>query len=267
MGHELRWSGDIPWLRKSCLEDYSWCPWKFKHVWIDGVVQAPNRAMVVGTRFHDFAERFFDVCESVEPEHWEDLVPVDVLMPDEVEMWTWFVENERNRLYMLMDADRLEDFHPIAREFKMENLELHLESTCDRADWECKKLGIVSLIEYKTGEKVNDKSLLRQLAFYSLLWKETLGIGSVNVLKLINPRLKVCKEYELTTGAIKDVEKMIREMRECIELGLYPRLCTENKFPYCRVCTPSDSNAFRFKDVPITEVDDVTFEDCDWDGW
>lgn len=267
MGYEMRWSDGVPWLRKSCLEDWSWCPWKFKHVWLDENYALPNRQMAVGTRFHEFADQFFEVCGTVDPEEWELLVPVDDLQPDEVEMWMWFVQEERRRLYKLVDAGRGDEFQPIFREFKMENKERFLESTCDRADWECRELGMVALVEYKTGEKVNDRSLERQLAFYSLLWKETLGIGEVNVLRLINPRLQIVKEYELTRRALTEVEGMIRDMRLAIQSGEFPKKCSERKYPYCRVCTPQESGAFRCQEFDICDVDDVTFEEVDeeWD--
>lgn len=265
MGHELRWSGDTPWIRKSCLEDWFWCPWKFKHVWIDENYAEPNRAMVVGTRFHEFAEIFFDYCGAIAVEDWIECVPVDTLQPDEVEMWCWFVEMEQQRYWQLLDAGRIEEFQPIFREFKMENPERYLESTCDRADWECKQLGMVSLIEYKTGEKINKRSLERQLAFYSILWTDTLGIGDVTSLKLINPRMKVVQEIELKQKVVAKVLDTINLMRWAIEHNEYNRRCTQNMYPYCRVCTPQESGAFRVDPFEIKPVDEVVIGDWDLD--
>ena len=86
---------------------------------------------------------------------------------------------------------------------------------------------------------MNDRSLERQLAFYSLLWKETLGIGEVYILRLINPRLQIVKEYELTRRALIEVEGMLRDMRLLwSRSGEFPRKCSERKYLYCRVCTP-----------------------------
>lgn len=263
MTFALRWTDGVPWLRKSCLEDWSWCPYKFKHVWIDGNEAVVNRPMAVGTRFHDFADLFFDICLGVDPDEWELLVPVDELQPDEVEMWEWFARNEMERYYELRDKDRLDEFMPIMREFKMENAGLMLESTCDRADWECKPLGMVAIVEYKTGGKINDRSLERQLAFYSMLWKDTLGIGEVGVLRLINPRLQVVKDYELTKRAVNEVNKVIGQIRDALESGEYPRKCSQNKYPYCRVCEPGESGAFRVEPFEIVEVDDVIFGEVD----
>lgn len=268
MGHELRWVNGHPMLRKSCLEDWFWCPWKFKHVWIDENYATPNRAMVVGTRFHEFAEQFFDYCGSVEVEDWVECVPVDVLQSDEVEMWTWFVENEQKRWWELVDQGREDEFQPIFREFKMENVEQYLESTCDRADWECKALKMVSLIEYKTGEKINKRSLERQLAFYSMLWGDTLGIGSVTSLKLINPRLKVVEEIELKKKVVEEVSAAIVAIRWAIESGVFDRQCTQNKYPYCRVCEPLESGAYRIdEDVVIENVEDVVIGGIELDEW
>ena len=51
------------------------------------------------------------------------------------------------------------------------------------------------------------------------MWKETLGIGEVSVLRLINPRLQIVKEYELTRKALTEVEGMLRDMRLAIQRG------------------------------------------------
>jgi hypothetical protein len=99
------------------------------------------------------------------------------------------------------------------------------------------------------------------------LWKETLGIGEVSVLRLINPRLQIVKEYELTRRALTEVEGMIRDMRLAIQSGEFPKKCSERKYPYCRVCTPQESGAFRCEEFDICDVDDITFEEVDeeWD--
>ena len=113
MGHEMRWSDGVSWLRKSCLEDLVVVSLEVQDVWLDGNYALPNRQMAVGTRFHEFADQFFEVCGTVDPEEWELLFQLMISRPDEVEMWMWFDQEERRRLYKLVDAGRGDEFQPI----------------------------------------------------------------------------------------------------------------------------------------------------------
>ena len=77
--------------------------------------------------------------------------------------------------------------------------------------------------------------------------------------------LDVIGTYELTRKALTEVEGMIRDMRLAIQSGEFPKKCSERKYPYCRVCTPQESGAFRCQEFDICDVDDVTFGDIDED--
>ncbi len=230
--HGLRWDGSIPYVRKSCIEDYQWCPYKFKRVWIDKVEIVPNNRMLMGTRFHDFAYKFFRYAGGIPSEDWLQLIP-DEFVPQEYEMAEWFVMNEWRRLREINDIDL---WQPIMCEQKMVNEQLHLESTVDRVDWYDREKDEVCIIEYKTGEKINWDSLQRQLAFYSLLWSTTIGLGKVTHMKLINPRIQVEEVRPLEEKYIDEVLTYVYDIRKSIENNTYDKKCSPVKFIFCRMC-------------------------------
>ena len=238
-------------IRKSMLEDFGFCPHRFKKVWVDGIQRVPNQVMLMGTRFHDFAEKFFEYALVFDQSRWMEFIPKEFI-PEEVAMATWFIQNEQARYATLKEEGRLDEFLPILREFKLNSPKLYLEGTVDRMDWLSKEKGLVIAIEYKTGKTINHESLTKQLAMYALMYHDMRLPGMVVGLRLINPRLGVVKDYKLERWHTDKVLKDIVKLRDAIRSNEYPAKCTDVKFAFCRMCTPEESGIKDgFDDAPM----------------
>lgn len=270
MGNEVHFNdkGEM-YIRKSMLENFSFCPVQFQKTWIERIEKPPNQAMLMGTRFHEFAHRFFDFCSVLVPERWEELVP-DGFSILERERAEWFVGKERDRLWCLQDKGLEELWWPILREHHMVDDELLIESTVDRVDWISREDQTVAVVEYKTGSSINEKSIEQQLAFYAMLWEALRHAGHVTTMRLINPTLQVYQDYPLNRLMLKSVMKKIIKLRQTIEEGLYFPKCSDGRFASCRMCSleeaemiQAEARLIRFVDAVSDEIfnfDDVTEE-------
>lgn len=254
MGAEVHFVNGKMMIRKSMIEDFSICPYKFKRVWIEHEVKKPNQVMAVGTRFHDFANQFFDFAGAVDPDEWEYFIHPD-FKPMEVDMLLWFINRERNRYYNLEAQDRLDEWMPLFREQKLESHTYYLESTVDRIDWWDKKNGELCIVEYKTGGKVNDTSLVRQLAFYTLAWEDMIGYGKVVNLQLVNPKLGVVRDYKLHDRMLDRVMQDVMKLRKALREQNFPRKCNEIIYPYCMMCSPDECGIWKESDTISSFVD------------
>jgi len=253
MGHEAHYNSDGKlYIRKSMIEDFNFCPHRFHLTWNEGVTRSPNQPMLIGTRFHDFAYKFFDYCDTVPPHQWEDMIPEEFIA-DEVKMARWFLNYERDRFQRLSEQGREDEWKPIKRELNMFSEDLILEGTADRIDWWDKKKNEVSIIEYKTGTSFNKDSVTRQLAFYTLLWNDAVGLGRVVRMIYINPRLEVSKVIKIEPWFIDQAIKHIAKLRKAIRENDFPRICSEVKYAWCHVCSPTECGAYKIHD-------DSTFE-------
>lgn len=250
--HSLQYTKEgIPILRKSCLEDFSWCPRKFQIVWLEERPVEANLMMLMGTRFHDFANSFFDYWELSSPEHWEDMIPKE-FVPQEVSMARWFIQNERERYYKLED-DFL--FMPILREFKIEDSKLNIESTLDRVDWVDPDEHTVKIVEYKTGGNVNTNwdTIRRQIAFYSILYERNIGTtDTVSHMGYINPRIGVDKTLAFTPPMKVIAYDLLNSLRASIRDDYFPCVCTNNKYPFCKLCS---------LDTALPQIEMPSFDD------
>jgi CRISPR/Cas system-associated exonuclease Cas4 (RecB family) len=207
--------------------------------------------MLMGTRFHDFADIFFEYALVVDSAKWLEFIPKEFI-PEEVAMATWFVQAEQARYKTLSEQDRLDEFLPILREFKLNSYKLYLEGTVDRVDWIDKKKNQAVVIEYKTGRSINHESLTKQLAMYALMYHDMRLQGDIVGLRLINPRLGVIKDYKLERWHTDKVLKDIVKLRDAIRDKKFPAKCTDVKFAFCRMCTPSESGIKEgFDDAPM----------------
>lgn len=258
-GGTLRAPDGRMYIRKSMLEEFSFCPYKFKRVWVDGLEKRPNQAMLIGTRFHDFAEKFFDYCLGVDPDRWDEFIPAQFIS-DEASMAKWFIERERDRYYELEDAKRLDEFMPITREDTMTSNILLLTSTVDRVDWFNKEKNLISIVEYKTGKGLNEESLIRQLAFYTLLWNDVRRKGIVANLQLVNPRLRIIRNFNVQQWHLDKAMRDISKLRAAMKTGDYPRKCSDVKLAFCRLCSPSECGFWKnVHDVDIKSRFDNNF--------
>jgi CRISPR/Cas system-associated exonuclease Cas4 (RecB family) len=249
MGYEAHYDKDGKiFLRKSMIEEFNFCPAKFNKVWNLGQQTVARQIMLVGTRFHDFAEKFFDYCDVLPSDRWNEFIPVE-FTKIEVEMATWFMETEKERLYSLTREGREDEWRPMQKELRMIHEGLRLEGTCDRIDWYDRSKDEVCVVEYKTGGSFNEESVIRQLAFYSMLWEETVGLGKVAKLLYINPRLRVRKYLTMERWHMDQMLKGISTVRKAIKNGDFPHKCSEVKYAMCHACTPDESGVFKVNDT------------------
>jgi CRISPR/Cas system-associated exonuclease Cas4 (RecB family) len=219
------------------LESYEFCPRQFYHQFVEGVQKDANQKMLIGTRFHEFAERFFDYAEVIPQEHWDELIPLEHLNDEEITMYEWFVSYQRSRLTLLTKEDRVNEFIPLYRELYMICDHVQIKSTLDGAEWVSKKHDTVRLLEYKTGSKMNTESAIRQLAFYAVLWELSGNPGTVTELRLINPRLQAVYTAELTEDLKKAALLRVAKLRTAIDKNDFPYKCSDGKFAACHMCT------------------------------
>lgn len=243
------------YIRKSMLGDYSFCPYKFKESWLqpghEGESNSPGSIITKkGTRFHDFAEKFWEVCELIPMDRWDELIP-EQFIPEEVEWASWWLDTERRRYNTLKEADLLDMWKPVSVETKLVDEKLKLSSTFDRLDWWDKDADELAMIEYKTGTSFYPPALMFQLAFYAIMWEDLFNFGTVTNLIVINPNLKLNgyfddkARFRVTPKMIDNVINSVAELRNTMHRGgPYPRKCTLNKFKVCQMCKPSEVNIF-----------------------
>ena len=257
MGYEAHYHNGVLLIRKSMIEDYTFCPYRFKKVWIDDVQRVPNQVMLIGTRFHDFAKKFFDYCGTYPPEYWDRFIPKEFIQVEK-EMAQWFINYERDRLKTLTSEGRELQWRPIMREHNMKSTKLFLEGTCDRIDWFDRDKEEVIIVEYKTGRSTNDVAFIRQLAFYSMLWQDTAQMGDVAGLRLVNPRLQIVKDYKIDRWQTDRVLKDVMAVRDSMKKKDFKPKCSLIKLAMCKMCTPEESGCAK----PL----EGDFEDyVDWD--
>lgn len=222
-------------IRKSMLESYDFCPRQMYHQYIEGVEKQANQKMLIGTRFHEFAERFFDVASTIDHDAWYELIPEE-FNDEEQDMTTWFITFQRMRWMDLERQNKLDYFTPMYRELFMICDTIKLQSTLDGAEWIDRQAGTVRLIEYKTGGKIDKDAAFRQLAFYAVLWTMSGNPGTIKQLRLINPRLQVVVDAEYTDKLRDAALKRVAKLRAAIDNDDFPYKCTDGKYAACRMC-------------------------------
>lgn len=242
---------DVLLIRKSMIEDFIMCPWKFKRIWLDRVKKIPNQDMIVGTRFHDFMQAFFE--HMMPEEYWLYLIP-DEFIPIEREWAIWTIEQERKRKHELDATGRQDEFLPVKLEFNMISPRLYLESRPDRIEWYDKSKGQMCAVEYKTGNNVNWESVKRQLALYAILWDDVVKLGKITHIKLINPQAGVYRTIPLDTWEKDRVYKTIGNIRKAIKEDTFKHTCNEVILPYCMLCNIDETGLY-------PEDDGMTFKE------
>lgn len=229
------------YLRKSAIEEYEFCPYKFKLTYIDGIENVANYKMLIGTRFHDFAYWFFDVCQAIDIDNWLQLVPTSYT-DEERGMCAWFIEQELIRWHEL--GGNVELFMPVHREIKLIDDDRKLTGTCDRIDWWCKDKGEMIIVEYKTSKSFKKSSITRQLAFYKLLVDSGIKTGNITKMKYINPRTHDIQIIDCKSTYTDKVMVKILDLRDAIEHNIYPRKCNYIKNSICGMCSPDECGAY-----------------------
>lgn len=220
------------YVRKSHVESYSFCPRQFYLQYIQCIDVPENYAMSVGTRFHQFADKFFDIAPTVDPSKWYGLIPRQFGI-FEKDMAGKFIDYEK-----MLFALEPETFMPACREIDLVSDTLLLAGQLDRIDWVSKDENEVRIVEYKTSAGVNESSLKRQFGIYTLLVEDTLGFKVVDT-RLINPRLNLYIDYGLPS--LNTAEKWISIIRSAFEdpESIQPK-CSGGKYAVCQLCTTTE---------------------------
>lgn len=227
-------------IRKSMLETFMFCPMKFRKEYIEGIPSTSHPYMMsMGTRFHEFANWFFDICDGIDPDRWIELVP-NKFTVEEREMANWFIERE----YLRYNDDP-ELFMPVMRETKIIDETLGLMGTFDRID-KIDGDGHLAIVEYKTGKSFNKKSIMRQLAFYKLLWDNNMKYGTITHARYINPRIQM---YEIIPFTQNDTDRLLADissMREAIREDKFKLLCSPVKYTICHMCDIDECGVYDY---------------------
>lgn len=227
--------GNTFYITKSMLETYRICPWSFKKRYIDKVRTPATPAMEMGTRFHEFAERFFIHFDKLSANKWFDFVPTS-FAPAEQDMARWFLNYERDRF----NSIPFERWMPLKLEDKLRSSAQYLSGIIDRVDWCDPDEKTVTLIEYKTGNSVNASSIRQQGAFYKMLWDEFYPDTTATQIKLINPKIEKEYVFDIKPVSTRAVNEHLAALRDAISCDLFPRDCSIVKYGYCGLCNIED---------------------------
>lgn len=238
---DLRYNPDGKlYIRKSMLETFKFCPMKFRKEYIERQQNGQNTyIMDIGTRFHEFAEWFFDIYQGIDVEQWPELVP-NKFTPTEQEWASWFIQEETTRYHKDPDL-----FMPVMREMKIIDDELCLSGTFDRLD-RLNDRDELAIVEYKTGRSFNIESISRQLAFYKLLWDNNIKKGTITHMRYVNPRLQLYKLIPLKPSVTDKLLFDIASMRRCLREDTFKMSCSPVKYIMCHMCDMDECGVYNY---------------------
>lgn len=222
------------YISKSMVFGFDFCPIQFYKSYILKIKQPPSQAMLMGTRFHTFAETFYKYCDKVPDSGWEQFIHTD-FKDEEVEMINNFLAFEKNRQY---DGDW--EFVPWASEWWGQSEDLKIRGYVDRIDVSRHNPKEIRLIEFKTGAKWHGTQHKQELIFYTIMFENINPDYKVVKLGCYNPRLDKYDEWNVTEADIKRVKTKWGNLLEAIETMVFKPKCSEIKFHACGVCTPEE---------------------------
>lgn len=224
-------------LSKSAIEAFGYCAKSFEIKYLKKFKTPPNEVMLRGTRFHKFAEEFFDHCDEYAPEDWEQMIDT-TLKEDEQQYQRWFIEQERFRYMKLLNEGKAEEyFIPAYREVHLNAPELKLHGYIDRIDCNNKEKRTYTLVEYKTSKKYKPADVKRELSYYRMLWDETMkDIGTITHVLIINPECQEYQYYKVSERNMTAAKNMMAKLREAIAKNDFPRPMNLYKCNYCDLC-------------------------------
>lgn len=230
-GVQLSKGSPMKRVRKTDFIDYYYCPRKFK-MRKKGVDYDKNLLMERGIKFHEFADKFFDLIDIEEvPEnsrketkrYFRSFIPEEFENP--LRGWVEeFIEFEtrswmKNRKY----------FMPVEREYPIEHpdrvMGMKLVGHIDRVD----KIspGEVAIIEYKPKASVHKLEV--ELAFYTSIWNAQVG-QSLEATE--------CHCYQYVEGepveikpAYKRMVRTLKDMKKSIKNDTFKK--NYNSCSYC----------------------------------
>lgn len=224
-------------LSKSAIESFGYCPYSFWLKYIQKFRTPANEAMLRGTRFHNFAEAFFDHCDECSPDEWEQFIDT-TLKEDEQEYQRWFIKKERIRYNKLLSEGKEDYFIPEFREVHLNAPTLKLHGYIDRIDCNDKDKKTFTLVEYKTSKKHKPADVKRELSYYRMLWDETMSeIGTITQLLIINPECDEYHYYKISERNMNAAKNMMIKVREALAKNEFPKPMNMYKCLHCDLCT------------------------------
>lgn len=228
-----KFSFDEPWLSKSSIFLYNFCPYAFWLKYVKNVETDVTEQMKRGSRFHDWAENIYEKIDK------EKLVKGDTSIEKEYSKY----KNENDSVYdnfIELEKDRWKsfddkyDFFPVLTEEFLTDEDLYYFGTFDRLDKFDDDKYIV--IDYKTGsyKKYKDSEYRFQLYGYKHLIEENYDDYDITHMGVYFPDEEkiIVEEFKKITGTY--FYKKVKNTREKI---------LNKEFPmdgYCKYCYMED---------------------------
>lgn len=236
------------YITKSHLTSYKFCPLQYRKSYVEKIQEErTNYALAIGLRFHDFADKFFDVCMDYPPEKWFDFIHDDYNV-DETDYLIYFIQNEINRYNLLNDKSL---FLPFAKELKVtvdvEGFDDPIKGiggTIDRID--ALENGTYRLVEYKTGGSFYKQSMQFELGYYVYLLSQHKDYKHMKFSygTVINPRLGICES--VNPSYISTIIKAIEQLKHARIHDIFEPQCTSAKYSACELCNSlEEANLFQ----------------------
>jgi len=219
------------YLTKSQIFAFDYCPMQFYKRYIEKVRSPPSTEMLIGTRFHEFAEKFFQFTGEVPVENWELLIPRQ-FEGIERRMAENFVHYEQDR-YIFLDGV---DYLPYACEWAGTSDRLKLRGYIDRIDWCNKEEKTVTLVEYKTSKRAKIPQVKQELALYKIMFEDLVPDLRVERIGVHYPYLNCYKEYNVSKREINGVTKKWNALKTALETETFTTAPNEYKCKWCNLC-------------------------------
>lgn len=199
-----------PWLSKSSILTYKYCPYKFYLKNLEKIKTPPSDAMTKGIKFHSWASSIYDELNIDEIKSGEKslraeilkTIPEDFTLIDEEEIHLYenFIDMEVERWERLNDKD---NFCPITTEEYLEDEDLLYRGYVDRLD-KCEDEDAQIIMELKTGnfKEYNMSNYRFELYGYKHLLEKKYDDYNVKYMGIIFPKDKkvVVEEFKSITG-------------------------------------------------------------------
>jgi len=223
-------------LSKSAIEAHKYCARSFWLKYIIKFKTPPTEPMARGTRFHQFADTFFDKCDELPIERWEELIDT-TLKQDEQDYQRWFIVKERERYDKLYAEGKEDLFIPAFKEVHINSPDLKLHGYIDRIDCNDREKKTFTMVEYKTSKKYKPADVKRELAYYRMLWDDQMkDVGTITHVLIINPECAEYQTYKVSERNITSAKEAMKQCRTAIAANDFPRPMNLYKCNYCDLC-------------------------------
>lgn len=224
------------YISKSQLETYNICPMQFYKKYILKIRTPPSPAMALGTRFHEWAEKFIIHNDMLTEGSWYECIPKEFTVAEK-ENARWFLDYEAEEMQRL----GRDLWYPLCVEKKLKSSTQYLTGFIDRVDLN-EDGKTVCIVEYKTGAKIKPSSIKLQSALYKKLWDEFNPTLPATTCRVINPVLQMAETYDIPKRSMTTVDKQIAALRDALEMNTFPRSCSMVMYSYCGLCKPEEVN-------------------------